>query len=92
MSCGGKFRAKSPYENLSNIERSDNLLDNGKFSLIDFETMEKGARHARYFTPGNELNPLSLVPIAGMSSGEWEQFKLWMKLDPVMYRLKTSTS
>ena len=54
--------------------------------------MEKGARYTKYFAGGNNLNPVSLVPIAGMSSGEWEEFKLWMKLDPVMYRFKTSTS
>lgn len=88
----GRFRAKSAYENIDDAEKSGMTLGSGKSSLVDFETMNKGARHVRYFTPGNELNALSLVPIAGMSSGEWEQFKLWMQLNPVMYRLKTSTS
>lgn len=88
----GKFRAKSAYEGMDNAEKTGMMPDSGKFSLVDSETMDKGVRHVRYFTPGNELNILSLVPIAGMNSGEWEQFKLWMKLDPVMYRLKTSTS
>ena len=88
----GKFKSKNFYESLTNGSAINSTLDSGTFSLIDKETMERGARHARYFTPLNELNTLSAVPIAGMSSSEWEQFRLWMKLDPIMYRLKTSTS
>lgn len=89
----GKFKTKSPYENLND---SQDVLakateDQG-FLLIEKETIERGARYVKYFMPkATELNTLSLVPLAGMSSSEWEQFKLWMKLDPVMYRLKTST-
>lgn len=90
----GKFRAQSPYESMGNhSERiGKSMDDSNKFFLIDKETMEAGVKYAKYFAPTNEINPSSLVPIAGMSSAEWEQFKLWMKLDPVMYRLKTSTS
>lgn len=89
----GKFRAQSAYENMGNhLELSDKPAESGSFALIDKETMDKGTRHVKYFAGGYDLNTLSLVPVAGMSSSEWEQFKLWMKLDPVIYRLKTSTS
>ena len=91
----GNFRSQSAYESMGSNNGSMNnnqLGDAGKFSLIDRETMETGARHVRYFAQGNDISTLSSVPITGMNSAEWEEFKLWMKLDPVMYRLKTSTS
>ncbi|MDP6648398.1 MAG: hypothetical protein QGH34_03330 [Candidatus Woesearchaeota archaeon] len=92
----GKFKAKNPYQNIEfdNFQNSDRmLLDDNKFNLIEKETMDKGAKHIKYFHPKNvDIDTTSLVPIAGMSSGEWEQFKLWMKLDPVMYLLKTTIS
>ena len=90
----GKFRARNAYENFeAPAGHANNFLEQSSRSLVDAETMSKGARYARYFAgAGVEVNFSSLVPIASMSSGEWEQFKLWMKLDPVMYRLKTSTS
>jgi len=69
------------------------MNEDNKFSLINLETVEKGARYVKYIrSRAIELNPTSIVPIAGMDSGEWEKFRLWMQLDPVMYRLKTSTS
>ena len=90
----GKFRARNAYENFEAPSgQANSFLEQSSRSLVDFETMNNGARHVRYFIPaGTDFNTLSLVPVAGMSSGEWEQFKLWTKLDPVMYRFKTSTS
>lgn len=87
----GKFRAQSAYENIenSNPAAANSLTDNG-FRLIDSEIMEKGAKYVKFFMPANsEIGSVSAVPVAGMNSSEWEQFKLWMKLDPVMYGLKT---
>ncbi len=87
----GKFRAQSAYENVGkdNPDATNSPADGG-FRLIDAETMERGAKYVKFFMPANsELSPISAVPVAGMSSSEWEQFKLWMKLDPVMYGLKT---
>lgn len=87
----GKFRAQSAYENIENgnSAAANSPTDNG-FRLIDSETMEKGAKYVKFFMPANsEIGSVSAVPVAGMSSSEWEQFKLWMKLDPVMYGLKT---
>ena len=91
----GKFKSQSAYENFDTpTDTISNLRDGSdKFSLIELETAEKGARYVKYFMPKNtDINVVSLVPLAGMSSAEWEKFKLWMLLDPVMYRLKTSTS
>ena len=90
----GKFRAKSPYESFASAQEQ-NPAEAKTFTLVDNETMEKGARYVKYFFPKAadfHSTLTSLVPVAGMNSSEWEQFKLWMKLDPVMYSLKTSTS
>ena len=90
----GNFKAKSPYDSIgSPLEMLNKSLEGSGFALIDREAMDKGAKHVRYFmSPVSDLNMASLVaPTASMSSGEWEQFKLFMQLDKVMYRLKTST-
>ena len=69
------------------------LFSSSGRSLVDIDTMDSGARHVRYFmAPTTNIDQVSMVPLAGMDSAEWEKFKLWMKLDPVMYRLKTSIS
>lgn len=90
----GKFKAKSAYvdfdENAEFLSKPES-----SFVLIENETMDKGARYIKYFFPKGadfHSNLTSLVPISGMNSAEWEKFKLWMMLDPVMYQLKTSTS
>ncbi len=88
----GKFRANSPYENFEGRNGGNGTISSGKSALIDSDAIEKGSRYVKYFARGSQIDATSLVPVAGMSSSEWEQFKLWMKLDPVMYRLKTSTS
>jgi len=88
----GKFIAGTSYA-------QDNQASNGAVNpmssstgLVSKETMEKAGRYIKYMAGGADLDTLSMVPKAGMSSSEWENFKLWMKLDPVMYRLKVSTS
>ena len=91
----GKFRAKSPYENSDSTANSGNSREDSAFSLIGLETIEKGSRYVKYLFPkGADFHATltSLVPVAGMNSAEWEQFKLWVKIDPVMYALKTTTS
>ncbi len=94
----GKFRAGSPYEQVEGLEALNKTLESGSFTLVETENMNKGARYVRHFGGGKDLNPLSylnplsLVPVAGMNSGEWEQFKMWMKLESVMYLLKISTA
>ncbi len=91
----GSFRSQSAYENNGNNPAGSGSLDANKFSLIDSETIEKGAKFVRHFSnPGFDAYSasLSLVPFGGMDSAEWEQFKLFMQLDKVMYRFKTSTS
>ena len=87
----GKFRAKGAYS-----QDEDQGAVSNPFSqivgIVSKETMDRAGRYIKYFAGGSDLDTISMVPKAGMSSSEWENFKLWMKLDPVMYRLKISTS
>lgn len=89
----GKFRSQSAYENMGNhTETLNKSTESGSFTLIERETMEKGKTYVRYFNSKIPIDKSSLVPIAGMNSAEWEQFKMWMRLDTAMYLLKISTS
>ena len=89
----GKFKATNPYFNNPLAENNNSSEHSVKATLIDLEIMDKGAKYVKYFFPKTadfHSRLGSLVPVAGMSSGEWEQFKLWVTLDPVMYLLKTT--
>lgn len=91
----GKFRAKGAYESIIPAQSSGISIESKSFELVGREAMDKGARYVKYMFPhGADFlgNLTSLVPVAGMNSAEWEQFKLWMQLDPVMYKLKISIS
>ena len=92
----GKFRTKNPYQSDDNfIGFLNNSLESRSFELVSREAMDSGARHAKYFFPHAAdfyLNLTSLVPIAGMNSGDWEKFKLMMQIDKTMYSLKLSMS
>jgi len=95
----GKFKSKSAYEDINNpVGFLNKSLDTGSLILAEKETIEKGTRFLKYFLGGIDLNPLaglnplSLVPVAGMTSSEWEQFKLRMQLDPVMNLFKSRIS
>lgn len=89
----GKFKSQSPYENMAeHISTLNKAAEGGSFNLIDSETMEKGKFYVRYTNSKIPIDKASLVPIAGMNSAEWEQFKWFMRLDTAMYLLKISTS
>lgn len=89
----GKFRAKSAYENMAeHVEALNNAAESGSFVLADRETIDKGKFYVRYAHSKIPIDKTSLVPIAGMNSAEWEEFKLFMRLDTAMYLLKISTA
>lgn len=94
----GTFRAKQPYENSADhLESLNKAGESSGFQLISTEAMDKVGRYIKYFRPADprfdfHTSANSLVPMFGMNSGEWEQVKLWIKLDPVMYALKMKTS
>ena len=92
----GNFKAKNPYENMGDsVEFLNKSVESGSFVLADKDSMDKIGRFDKYMkTPGTAIQTmaLSLVPIAGLSSGEWEEIKNLMRFDPVIYTLKSKTS
>ena len=92
----GKFKSQSPYENTADpLETLNKATESGSFTLADKDSMDKIGRFDKYMkSPVTAIQTmaLSLVPIAGLSSGEWEEIKNLMRFDPVMYTLKSKTS
>lgn len=92
----GSFRAKQPYENMAeHLGTLNKSTERSSFILAGRDAMDKIGRYEKYIkTPAMDMPimALSLVPIAGLSSGEWEEIKMLMKLDPVLYALKTKTA
>lgn len=85
----GKFKAQGAYEDKNDwVSIVNDSLSEGKRQLVDSETIGKALMHVTYATPSRNIDSSSLVPIGNMNSDEWEKFKLWMKVDPVMYRFK----
>lgn len=92
----GKFRAQGAYDNLENpFEFLNKAAESGSFVLADKDSMDKIGRFDKYIrTPDMAMQTmaLSLVPIAGLSSAEWEEIKNLMRFDPVTYTLKSKIS
>lgn len=92
----GKFRSRSAYENMGNhVEFLNKSGESGGFILADKDSMDKIGRFDKYMrSPVTAIQTmaLSLVPIAGLSSGEWEEIKNLMRFDPVIYTLKSKTA
>ena len=76
----GAFRAKGMYEDLG--ERSmGGAGSNGDEStreMVGKETMEKAAKHFKYFVRGDVQGDIGFVPPIGLNidSGEWEKYRL----------------
>ena len=92
----GKFRTKNPFDDMTDhVETLNKATESSSFVLADKEAMDKIGRYEKYMKSPVMDTPvmaLSLVPIAGLSSGEWEEIKMMMKLDPVIYNLKIKIS
>ncbi len=91
----GKFKTKGSSYSDAPTEALNSSIESKSFELVSREALDKGARHVKYFFPKAAdfyANLTSLVPAAGMNSADWEQFKLMMLLDPVMYALKSRTA
>ncbi|MBI4452814.1 hypothetical protein HY637_05260 [Candidatus Woesearchaeota archaeon] len=91
----GQFRAKGSYYSDQHTKALSSVIESKSFELVSREALDKGARYVKYFFPKAadfHLNLTSLVPVAGMNSADWEQFKLMMILDPVMYALKSKSA
>ena len=64
--------------------------------MASSETMDEAARHIKYLRSSSRefgvgaggIDAMSMVPMGGMNSAEWEEFKMWFQLDKVAYYLK----
>ncbi|MEK6983353.1 MAG: hypothetical protein AABX33_02170 [Nanoarchaeota archaeon] len=92
----GKLRTQNPYENMAeHLATLNKSAESQSFVLADGEAIDKIGRYEKYLKSPFIDTPtmaLSLIPVAGLSSGEWEDIKMLMKLDPSAYTLKTKTS
>ncbi|MBI2647365.1 hypothetical protein HYW99_02720 [Candidatus Woesearchaeota archaeon] len=92
----GKFKTQNAYENMAeHLGVLNKSTESGSFVLADKDAMDKIGRFEKYMKyPAMDMPimALSLVPIAGLSSVEWEEIKWLMKFDPVIYNLKTKIS
>ena len=89
----GDFRSKNAFEDLegSPTQLTNRVMDQGnKFYFVDTEVIDKGIRTMKYFTSGASNGELGIIPV-GVNSSDWEKFKLWQKIDPVMFQLKMNT-
>ena len=86
----GWFSAKAQHEHMGeeHVAMANKSLDDSRSAILNSEIFDKATSHIKYFS-GGYVDTLSLVPKAGMNSAEWEQFRLGMKLDPVLYGFKT---
>ena len=86
----GAFRANTGQDIESAAQIMNRVLDEGnKFFFLDTETIDMGVKHIKYFNMGLKLSgDMSAVPLGNVNSKDWEMFKLWSKIDPVMYKLK----
>lgn len=94
----GAFRAKGMYEDLA--ERSVGIAagngDESTREMVGKETMEKAAKHFKYFIMGDVQGDIGLVPPVGLNidSGEWEKYRLMgmMSIYRPLLALKRATA
>ena len=89
----GAFKANTGQEIESAAQMMGRVMDeSGKFFFLDREVIDMGVKHIKYFNMGLKLSgDMSAVPLGNVNSKDWEMFKLWSKIDPVMYKLKMDT-
>ncbi|MBI2208201.1 hypothetical protein HYU50_01795 [Candidatus Woesearchaeota archaeon] len=80
----GAFRAKSMYEGLesNSIDWTANNGDESTRQMVGKETMEKAAKHFKYFVMGDVIGDIGFVPPFGanVDSKEWEKYRLMTKM------------
>ena len=89
----GEIKSRNAFEDFdaSPTQLTNRILDQGnKFYFVDREVIDTGVRTLKYFIPGEITGEIHVVPV-GVNSTDWEKFKLWMKIDPVMFNLKMKT-
>jgi len=80
----GSFRAKGMYEDFNGVDadvRAENSNESTR-EMVSTETMDKAAKHFKYFMRGEVLGDIGFVPPFGsnISSKEWEKYRLMSQM------------
>ena len=74
----GAFRAKGMYESMEEMEVKTKQMIASTREMVSTETIEKAAKHFKYFVRGEVMGDIGYVPPvgAGINSKEWEKYRL----------------
>ena len=84
----GQFRTVGSYSEVSQGSGGIQGSKEGSFFLLDRQVMDDSIKSIKY---RNGMMGESAIPVGGVSSADWELFKIWRVIDPVMYNLKMRT-
>ncbi len=94
----GNFRSKGMYENFDNgdLEIAAKNVTESSREMISKETMEKAAKHFKYFVMGDNLSDVGFIPPfgSGINSKDWEKYRLMTKMSiyQPLIKLKWATA
>lgn len=92
----GTFKAKGMYENIEENAIESKKLAESTREMVSTETMEKAAKHFKYFVRGEVMGDIGYVPPVGMgiNSKEWEKYRLMsmMSIYKPLIKLKSATA
>jgi len=73
----GSFKSKSMYENSNDIRIGAQGTESTR-QMVDIETLEKAAKHFKYFVRGDIMGDFGYVPPTGLNinSKDWEKYRL----------------
>ncbi|MBW2976953.1 hypothetical protein KY347_05910 [Candidatus Woesearchaeota archaeon] len=78
----GSFRTYNAYEGLESSNSA--AIKNGESSreMISLETIDKAAKHFKYFVVGDVMGDIGFVPPvgSGIDSKEWEKYRLMTQM------------
>jgi len=89
----GLFKAKGMYEDIESSAKTGQ--GESTREMVSSETMEKVAKHFKYFVAGDVMGDMGGVPPVGVgvNSKDWEKYRLMSKMSiyqPII-KLKTSS-
>jgi len=92
----GTFRAKGMYEDLEEREMKTKQMIASTREMVSTETMEKAAKHFKYFLVGELMTDVGYVPPVGIgiNSKDWEKYRLMTKMSiyQPLIKLKNATA
>lgn len=92
----GIFKAKGMYEHLGTRESDIKQITESTKEMVSTETMEKAAKHFKYFVRGDVMGDVGYIPPVGIgvNSKDWEKYRLMsqMSIYQPIIKLKSTTA